>query len=121
MLDPIAALNAIAAGVLLGGFYAAVALGIGIAFGTLDIPSLSDPVYGVMGLFPTGQLNCHLSLDPVTAGMIMAPPLFLRGWMIYHFYYLYMANRSPAGAKCAADRTNGRLRFRIRRLTGAHR
>ncbi len=96
MLDPIAVLNAVAAGVLLGGFYAAVALGIGIAFGMLDIPNLSHPAFVVMGSFATWQLNSRLALDPVVAGMIMAPPFFLLGWLIYRFYYLCFERRGEA-------------------------
>src|SRR5260370_6025326 len=79
MLDPLAVLNAVMAGVLLGGFYAAVALGIAIAFGMLDIPNLSHPAFVVVGAFATWLLNSQFGLDPVLAGLVMAPPFFVLG------------------------------------------
>src|SRR5258708_35766441 len=79
MLDPLAVLNAVMAGVLLGGFYASVALGIAIAFGMLDIPNLSHPAFVVVGAFATWQLNSQLGLDPVLAGLVMAPTFFVLG------------------------------------------
>ena len=82
MPDPIAVANAIAAGVLLGGFYAAVALGIAIAFGLLDIPNLAHPAFVVMGAFAAWQLNSRLALDPVLAGLVMAPPFFVPPFLL---------------------------------------
>ena len=38
-------LNAIVSGLLLGGFYAAVALGLAIAFGQLDIVNIAHPAF----------------------------------------------------------------------------
>jgi branched-chain amino acid transport system permease protein len=96
MLDPLAVLNAVAAGILLGGFYAAVALGIAIAFGMLDIPNLSHPAFVVVGAFATWQLNSRLGLDPVLAGLIMVPPFFLLGVLIYRLYHVCFERRGEA-------------------------
>jgi branched-chain amino acid transport system permease protein len=96
MLDPIAVINAVAAGILLGGFYAAVALGIAIAFGLLDIPNLAHPGFVVMGAFAAWQLNSRLALDPVLAGLVMAPLFFLLGWLVYRFYHACFERRGVA-------------------------
>lgn len=86
MVDALAVLNAVAAGVMLGGFYAAVALGIAIAFGMLDIPNLSHPAFVVAGAFATWQLNSRLGLDPVLSGIVLTPAFFLLGLAIYWLY-----------------------------------
>jgi len=96
MPDPIAVANAIAAGVLLGGFYAAVALGIAIAFGLLDIPNLAHPAFVVMGAFAAWQLNSQLALDPVLAGLVMALPFFVLGLLVYRLYYVCFERRGEA-------------------------
>ena len=96
MLDPLAVLNAVAAGILLGGFYAAVALGIAIAFGMLDIPNLSHPAFVVVGAFATWLLNSQLGLDPVLAGLLMALPFFLLGVLLYRFYHICFERRGEA-------------------------
>ncbi len=97
MIDPSAALNALAAGILLGCFYAAVALGIAIAFGMLDIPNLAHPAFVVMGAFATWVLNSRLGLDPLLAGVIMVPPFFLLGVGLYRLYHVCFERRGEAG------------------------
>jgi branched-chain amino acid transport system permease protein len=42
-------LNAIIAGLLLGGFYAAVTAGISISFGMLDIVNIAHPAFLIVG------------------------------------------------------------------------
>src|SRR5882757_9301513 len=96
MLDPLAVLNAVMAGVLLGGFYASVALGIAIAFGMLDIPNLSHPAFVVVGAFATWQLNSRLGLDPVLAGLVLVPLFFLLGVLIYRLYHICFERRGEA-------------------------
>src|SRR5215470_14595650 len=43
--------NAIVAGLLLGGFYAAVTAGISISFGMLDIVNIAHPAFIIMGSY----------------------------------------------------------------------
>ena len=80
-------LNAAAAGLLLGGFYAAVALGIEIAFGMLDIPNLAHPAFVILGSFAVFLLNAHLGLDPLLCGLIAAPAFFMLGALLYQIYH----------------------------------
>jgi branched-chain amino acid transport system permease protein len=96
MVDPLAVVNAVAAGVLLGGFYAAVALGIAIAFGMLDVPNLSHPAFVVAGAFATWQLNSRLGLDPVVAGVVMTPAFYALGVVVYRLYHLCFERRGEA-------------------------
>jgi branched-chain amino acid transport system permease protein len=93
MVDPLAVLNAVVAGVMLGGFYAAVALGIAIAFGMLDVPNLSHPAFVVAGAFVTWQLNSRLGLDPVVAGVAMTPLFYGLGVVIYRLYHVCFERR----------------------------
>ena len=44
-------IEAIAFGILLGGFYAAVSLGLSVAFGLLDIPHVAHPAVLVLGAY----------------------------------------------------------------------
>jgi branched-chain amino acid transport system permease protein len=87
MVEPLAIINAVAAGILLGGFYAAVALGIGIAFGLLDIPNLSHPAFVVMGAFAVWLLNSQFGVDPVLAGLLLALPFYGVGLIVYRLYH----------------------------------
>jgi branched-chain amino acid transport system permease protein len=80
-------LNAIVSGVLLGGFYAAVALGLAIAFGQLDIVNIAHPAFVIVGSYVTFMVNSRSGLDPVLIGVLFAPVFFLVGAAIYRVYY----------------------------------
>lgn len=81
-------LNAIVAGVLLGGFLAAASLGVSIVFGLLDIVNIAHPVFVVLGSYAAYALNSTFGLDPVLAGVLVAPLFFGLGVAIYHIYYV---------------------------------
>ena len=44
--------NALIAGLLMGGFYAALSVGATVAFGLLDIVNIADPTFAVIALTP---------------------------------------------------------------------
>ena len=79
--------NAIVAGILLGAFYAAVAIGLAITFGQLDIVNIAHPTFVVAGSYITWILNSSYGLDPVLAGILVAPIFFVVGVLIYRVYY----------------------------------
>ncbi|MEK9661740.1 MAG: branched-chain amino acid ABC transporter permease [Alphaproteobacteria bacterium] len=80
-------LNALIAGILLGGFYAALSIGLSITFGLLDIVNIAHPTLLILGAFVAFLLNATLGLDPILAGVIVTPVFFVLGWIIYLIYY----------------------------------
>jgi branched-chain amino acid transport system permease protein len=80
-------LNAVVSGLLLGGFYAAVALGLSIAFGQLDIVNIAHPAFVIVGSYVAFMVNSRIGLDPVLIGLLFAPVFFLVGGAIYRVYY----------------------------------
>ena len=79
--------NAVVAGVLLGGFYAIVALGLTIAFGQLDVVNIAHPAFIIVGSFVTFAINQSLGLDPVLCGLLLTPVFFAVGVALYSVYY----------------------------------
>jgi branched-chain amino acid transport system permease protein len=86
-------INAIVAGVLLGGFYVAVTVGISIAFGMLDIVNIAHPAFVILGSYLAYILNAQFGLDPVLAGMLMLPVFYVLGASVYQVYYLSFEKR----------------------------
>lgn len=80
--------NAVVAGILLGGFYAAVAIGLAIVFGQLDIVNIAHPAFIIVGAYIAYILNSRFGLDPVLIGLAAAPVFFLVGALIYRIYFL---------------------------------
>ena len=63
----LAAYEAVISGVLLGCFYAAVSIGLSVAFGLLDVPHIAHPsflVLGAYGAYMLGQLGHRPAASP---------------------------------------------------------
>ena len=86
-------LNAIVAGLLLGGFYAAVTLGISISFGMLDVVNIAHPAFVILGSYVAYICNAKLGLDPILAGILVLPAFYLLGQGIYQVSYLSFERR----------------------------
>jgi branched-chain amino acid transport system permease protein len=92
-------LNAIIAGLLLGGFYAAVTAGISISFGMLDIVNIAHPGFVILGSYIAYLLQLMLGIDPIVASLVMSPVFFLLGATIYQVYYLAFEKRGQAALR----------------------
>lgn len=79
--------NALVAGILLGGFYAAVSIGLAISFGQLDIVNIAHPAFVIVGSYVAWILNSRFGFDPVLVGVLAAPAFFLVGMVMYRIYY----------------------------------
>ena len=80
-------LNALAAGVLLGGFYAAVTIGVSISFGILDIVNIAHPAFIILGSYIAYILNTRLGIDPIVASLIVLPAFYVLGGLVYQTYH----------------------------------
>lgn len=78
--------DAIVFGLLVGCFYAAVSVGLSVAFGLLDVPHIAHPAFLVLGSYATYVLNQN-GWDPILAGIALMPVFFLLGMGVYRFYY----------------------------------
>ena len=86
-------LNAVTAGLLLGGFYAAVSVGVAISFGMLDIANIAHPAFIILGSYVAYILNDRFGLDPILAGILALPAFYLLGTVIYRVYYYSFERR----------------------------
>jgi branched-chain amino acid transport system permease protein len=85
--------NAIIAGVLLGGFYAAVSVGVTISFGMLDIANIAQPAFILLGSYAAYMTNSLWGLDPIVTGIVMTPAFFVLGMAVYRLYYYAFERR----------------------------
>jgi branched-chain amino acid transport system permease protein len=86
-------LNAIVAGLLLGGFYAAVTAGVSISFGMLDIVNIAHPGFVILGSYIAYFVNINFGVDPILVSLIMLPVFFALGAFVYQVYYLSFEKR----------------------------
>jgi len=86
-------LNAIVAGLLLGGFYAAVTVGISISFGMLDVVNIAHPAFIILGSYIAYIVNSTYGLDPILTAIIVLPAFYLLGQGVYQVFYLSFEKR----------------------------
>ena len=86
-------INAIVAGILIGGFYAAVTVGITITFGMLDVVNIAHPVFIILGSFVAFIVNSAFGFDPILIVVVLSPLFFLLGVAIYRVYYTVFESR----------------------------
>jgi branched-chain amino acid transport system permease protein len=85
--------NAIAAGLLLGGFYAAVTAGISISFGMLDIVNIAHPAFVILGSYLAYFININFGVDPILVSLLMLPFFFALGAGVYQVYHVSFERR----------------------------
>jgi branched-chain amino acid transport system permease protein len=79
--------DAVVLGMLLGCFYAAVSVGLSISFGLLDVPQVAHPAFLVLASYGVYLCNDRYDIDPLLAGLLIAPLFFLLGLVTYRVYY----------------------------------
>jgi len=93
VLSPELIANALVAGILLGGFYAAVSIGLTIAFGQLDIVNIAHPAFIILGTYAAYATNSGFGLDPILSGLLFAPVFYAAGVVIYRIYHASFEQR----------------------------
>jgi branched-chain amino acid transport system permease protein len=92
-ITPALVLNAIIAGLLIGGFYAAVSVGVTISFGMLDVVNIAHPAFILLGSYIAYIVNDRFGFDPILVSLAVSPLFFLLGMALYRVYYVCFEKR----------------------------
>src|ERR1700694_791882 len=87
-------LNAIIAGLLLGGFYAAMSVGISISCGMLDVVNIAHPGFIILGSYIAYIVNDRSGVDPIALSVVLSPLFFMLAMVLYRIYYLCFEKRA---------------------------
>ena len=85
--------GALVAGLLLGGFYAAVTVGVSISFGILDIVNIAQPAFIILGSYVAYIVNQRFGIDPIVVSIFALPAFYALGAAIYQIYHLSFERR----------------------------
>ena len=86
-------INAVISGLLIGGFYAAVSIGVAISFGMLDIVNIAHPAFILLGSYAAFIGNTVFGIDPILATVITLPAFYVLGLLAYQVYYVAFERR----------------------------
>ncbi len=75
--------NIIAVGLLLGGIYSLVAVGLNLIFGVVRIVNFAQGEFVMLGMYGTFAAQMALGFDPYIAPVIVVPLLFALGCAVY--------------------------------------
>ena len=78
-------LQAILAGIMLGGLYAVVGLGLSLVFGVLKIVNLAHGDLVVLGSYAGYVFLSSANVDPILALIVIVPLMFLFGFGIQNY------------------------------------
>src|SRR5207245_9578705 len=78
----------------------AVSLGVSVSVGLLDVPHVAHPAFLVMASYAVFFLNDRFDIDPLLAGLLITPLLFVFGLAAYRLYHETFEKRgSDAGVR----------------------
>ena len=76
-------LNILTVGLLLGGIYSLVSVGLNLIFGVIRIVNFAQGEFVVLGLYGAFAAQTAMGLDPYVAPVLVVPALFVFGAAIY--------------------------------------
>jgi branched-chain amino acid transport system permease protein len=95
-------LDATVSGLLIGGFYAIMSVGIAIAFGMLGVSNIAHPAVILLGSFLAYALNSRFGLDPLLVGVVLTVPFYFLGEALYVGYEFAFERRSADSIRALA-------------------
>ena len=86
-------INALVAGLMLGSLYAAIAMGVTISFGMLNIVNIAHPAFVLAGSYLAMKLQARYGLDPFLSAVLLTPVFYFFGSVLYRVYHATFERR----------------------------
>ncbi|WP_323042846.1 branched-chain amino acid ABC transporter permease [Gemmobacter sp.] len=76
--------NVLVVGIMLGGIYAMVAVGLNLIFGVIRVVNFAQGEFVTLGLYGAYAAQMSIGMDPYLAVIVVVPLLFVLGAAIYY-------------------------------------
>jgi len=83
MLETVA--QAVVNGLLIGGIYALVSIGVTLIFGVVKIVNFAQGEFVMLGMYISFFLATQFGIDPIASLVVSMPVLFVAGVLVQHF------------------------------------
>jgi len=77
--------QAVINGLLIGGIYALVSIGVTLIFGVVKIVNFAQGEFVMIGMYITFFLATQFGIDPIVSLIVSMPVLFVTGVLVQHF------------------------------------
>ncbi len=91
-------LDVVIAGLLLGGIYALIAVGLSLQYGVARVLNISHGEFIMLGSFGTWMLYTTLGLNPLVSLIIVGPVVFIIGFILHRTLFTRLRISSASSA-----------------------
>jgi branched-chain amino acid transport system permease protein len=91
-------LDIVIAGLLMGGIYALIAVGLSLQYGVARVLNISHGEFIMLGAFMTWTLYTMLGINPLVSLAICGPVVFIIGYVLYRLLFKRLRTSSPSPA-----------------------
>jgi branched-chain amino acid transport system permease protein len=91
-------LDIVIAGLLMGGIYALIAVGLSLQFGVARVLNIAHGEFIMLGAFVTWWLYTRVGINPLVSLVLCGPVLFTIGFILYRTLFTRLRISSPSPA-----------------------
>ena len=89
-------LDVVIGGLLMGGIYALIAMGLSLQYGVARVLNVSHGEFIMVGAFATWMLYRVLNIDPLVSLLIVGPSVFIIGYILHATLFRSLLKSSPS-------------------------
>jgi branched-chain amino acid transport system permease protein len=91
-------LNVVIAGLLLGGIFALIAVGLSLQYGVARVLNIAHGEFIMVGAFVTWTLYTVFGINPLLSLAIVGPAVFIIGFILYRTLFTRLRIKAPSPA-----------------------
>jgi branched-chain amino acid transport system permease protein len=94
-MSAVAVLDILIGGLLIGGIYALIAMGLSLQYGVARVLNVAHGEFIMLGAFATWALYTTFHINPLIALIIVGPLVFLLGFILHRTFFRHLLTSVP--------------------------
>jgi branched-chain amino acid transport system permease protein len=94
-MDLVTVLDIVIGGLLIGGIYALIAMGLSLQYGVARVLNISHGEFIMLGAFATWVLFITFDINPLISLVIVGPVIFLSGFLLHKTFFRHISTSKP--------------------------
>jgi branched-chain amino acid transport system permease protein len=99
----VSSLNIVISGLLMGGLYALIAMGLSLQYGVARVLNIAHGEFIMLGAFITWTMYTMFGLNPLFSLVLVGPIVFIIGWILHRTLFTSLRLRAPNPAAYEAS------------------
>jgi branched-chain amino acid transport system permease protein len=94
-MNLVTVLDIVVGGLLMGGIYALIAMGLSLQYGVARVLNVSHGEFIMLGAFATWVLYTTFDINPLISLVIVGPIIFILGFLLHKTFFKHLSTSSP--------------------------